>query len=267
MTHRPGYAAYVDDRYPLDGFYVRRPRFMALAARLEWECAKRLEAHGYEPVLMPTLIPQNIIEAEVNHIDGFAPAVYWVTETGHGDVLPERLALAISSETIFTVMFGHWLADDPAALPLRAYQRRTVFRAEHQTVAPLLREREFLWFEAHTAMAGPDECMAQVEADTRIVTELCEQLGVPVTRAERDDTDRCPGALQTWGFDVPTGEGGINQIASTHYLGQRFAEVFNLRSDGQHDGPLAHQTSFGIGLSRLVAAVIDHNPALMGTAP
>jgi prolyl-tRNA synthetase len=266
MSHRPGYTAYVDDRYPLDGFYVRRPDFMALAGRLERACAALLEVHGYSPVLMPTLIPAHVIEAEVNHIDGFAPAVYWVTETGHGKQLPERLALAISSETVFTIMFRHWLADEPETLPLRAYQRRTVFRAEHQAVSPLLREREFLWFEAHTAMPGPDDCMAQIEVDTRIVTELCDQLGIPVTRTERDGDDRCPGALRTWGFDVPTTDGGTNQIASTHYLGQRFAEVFDLRLNGRPDAPLAHQTSFGIGLSRLVAAVVDHNPALAASA-
>lgn len=183
--------------------------------------------------------------------------MYWVTETGYGTRLPERLALAISSETVFTIMFRHWLADDPEALPLRAYQRRSVFRAEHRQVSPLLREREFLWFEANTAFTSVDEALAQIETDTAIVTELCDHLGVPVTRAERSEDDRCPGAERTWGFDVPTPSGDLNQVASTHVLGQRFARVFDLRTAGE----FAYQTSFGIGLSRLVAAVLDHNPA------
>lgn len=65
---------------------------------------------------------------------------------------------------------------------------------------------------------------------------------------------------RTWGFDVPTADGRLNQVASTHLLGQRFAKVFNLRAREDY----VHQTSFGIGLSRLVAAVLDHNPQFGG---
>lgn len=78
------YAGFVDDRYPLEGFYVRTPKFMRLAHRLARLVQGTLEQHGYEPVLFPTLIPEHVVSAEVNHIAGFEPAVYWVTETGRG---------------------------------------------------------------------------------------------------------------------------------------------------------------------------------------
>jgi prolyl-tRNA synthetase len=135
-----------------------------------------------------------------------------------------------------------------------------VFRAEQASVEPLLREREFLWFEAHTAFASEDAAYKQIEIDSGIVQHLADHWGLPVTRVERGESDRCPGAVRTWGFDVPTADGRLNQVASTHLLGQRFAKVFNLRAREDY----VHQTSFGIGLSRLVAAVLDHNPQFGG---
>jgi prolyl-tRNA synthetase len=240
----------IDPRYPLEGFYIRRPGFIKILRKLEQEAVRLMERDGYEPVLFPTLIPENVIGREVSHIKGFKPAVYWVTQTGAGRRLPEKLALAISSETVFCLAFKNWLADG-LPLPYKFYQQRTVFRSEAKAVSPLAREKEFLWLEAHTAFAGRHECFKQIERDKMIVKKLLAKFGLKAACVRRPDSDRCPGAIITFGFDLMMPDGTLNQVASVHYLGKKFSRAFAVRADRA----LVEQTCLGIGYSRVIAAL------------
>jgi len=99
----------IDSRYPIEGFFIRRPKFIKVFRKVERLAIDLLEEDGYQPVLFPTLIPEDMISKEASHIQGFRPAVYWVTEIGNRKRLKERLALAISSETVFCLAFKNWL--------------------------------------------------------------------------------------------------------------------------------------------------------------
>ena len=45
------------------------------------------------------LIPENLLQKEKDHVEGFAPEVAWVTEGG-GEKLEERYCIRPTSETI-----------------------------------------------------------------------------------------------------------------------------------------------------------------------
>jgi prolyl-tRNA synthetase len=243
----------IDSRYPLEGFFIRKPNFMDTLRCLERELNDLFEVGGYKPVLFPTLIPEWVIAQEVSHIEGFKPSVYWVTEIGENKKLKEKLALAISSETIFCLAFKNWLSDG-LSLPLKFYQRRNVFRAENNDISPLMREREFIWIEAHTAFKTEQECYEQVHKDKEIVDKFLSRFGLFADFSKRPEDDRCPGAVVTYGFDLVMPDGRKNQIASTHFLGQKFSKAFEVKLGGNEDD-FVFQTSFGIGLSRVIASL------------
>ena len=246
----------IDSRYPIEGFFIRRPKFIKVFRKVERLAIDLLEEDGYQPVLFPTLIPEDMISKEASHIQGFRPAVYWVTEIGNRKRLKERLALAISSETIFCLAFKNWLADG-LGLPFKFYQQRTVFRAEHKKISPLLREKEFPWIETHTAFQSENECLQQIERDKRIINKLLDKFNLKAHFVKRSEDDRCPGAEITYGFDLIMPHGTKNQIASTHFLGQKFSRAFGTKfNSGQNS--FVFQTSFGIGFSRIISALMAY---------
>lgn len=241
---------YIDDRYDLAGFYIRKPSFVHMQRKVETQLIELMEHENYNPVLFPTLIPKDVIEREVHHIKGFEPAVYWVEKYGFNNFMDIPAALAISSETVFCQTYSRWLKDGEQ-LPLKFYQIRNVFRSENENVEALIREKEFMWMEAHTAFSSKEDCRIQIEHDIEIVKNFFSKYDISVTAEKRNEEDKCPGAIDTYGMDVYSPKGVI-QVASTHYLGQRFSSVFGLYMDGQ----ALYQTSFGIGISRLIGVLL-----------
>lgn len=239
----------VDDRYDLDGFYIRKPQFVKIKRKIENKLYILMEQEDYIPVLFPTLNSKETIEREVHHIKGFEPAVYWVEKFGLDKEMDKKAALAISSETVFCKSFKNWISDGEQ-LPFKFYQARSVFRAENKKVSPLIREKEFMWIEAHTAFMTKEDCYTQIQKDITIVKKFFADYGIKVAVEKRREEEKCPGAIDTYGMDVYTKEGVI-QVASTHYLGKRFSEAFDLK----YKGDLLQQTSFGIGISRLVGVL------------
>ena len=55
---------------------------------------------GVENVYLPVLIPEELLEKEADHVEGFAPEVAWVTHGGM-ERLQERLCIRPTSETLF----------------------------------------------------------------------------------------------------------------------------------------------------------------------
>jgi len=43
---------------------------------------KYMEDYGHMPLTMPSLIPESNFLLEADHVEGFAPEVFWVTEAG-----------------------------------------------------------------------------------------------------------------------------------------------------------------------------------------
>ena len=245
----------VDLRYDVKGFVVYRPWLMRMAKELYSTWEGELEKRGHSPTLFPVVIPEENFEKEADHVEGFSPQVFWVTEAGDGK-LEKKLALRPTSEAAFYQMYSLWIRSH-TDLPLRLYQSCAVYRYETKATKPLIRGREFLWIEAHDVFPTQEEALDQVRADmetTRAVLHEC--LGIPLIFFRRPAFDKFAGAEDTYAADALMPDKKAVQLPSTHYLGQGFARAFGLAyEDETGKKKIPHQTCYGPPISRSLAVL------------
>jgi len=249
-------AEIADLRYKVKGFVVFRPWSVLIMEKMYDEFERELQAKGHLPCYFPALIPQKNFELEAEHIKGFAPAVFWVTE--HGDEkFEEKLALRPTSETAFYQLYSLWIRSWKD-LPLKLYQRANVWRYETKATRPFMRSREFYWIEAHDAFSTRQEAERQVKDDMLITEKIMHKLfGIPFLFFQRPEWDKFAGAVYTYGSDSLMPDGRVIQQPSTHFLGQGFASVFKI-SFKDKNGKEQHvwQTCYGPAVSRIFASLI-----------
>lgn len=246
----------VDIRYNVKGFVVYRPWAMFMIKKIYSWFEQELEKKGHKPCLFPLVIPSENFEKEKEHVEGFEPEAFWITDAGNKRI--ERLALRPTSETAFYQLYSLWIRSY-ADLPLKLYQSCAVYRYETKATRPLIRTREILWIEAHDAFATEKEALGQVKEDmktTKIV--LWEKLAIPFIFFHRPSWDKFKGAVDTFASDTLLPDGKILQLPSTHYLGQNFAKAFNIKyKDEDGKEKYVYQTCYGPGISRIFAAFIS----------
>ncbi len=248
-------AGLADQRYNVQGFIVHMPWAMRIIREIYRLFEKELERTGHEPVLFPLVIPEENFEKEKEHVEGFRPEVFWVTEAGD-DKLERRLALRPTSETAFYQMYALWITSW-RDLPLKLYQSVSVYRYE-KTTRPFIRGREFLWIEAHDAFATHRQALRQVREDMENSRRVIwERLGIPFLFLRRPPWDKFKGAEDTYAADTLMPDGRVLQISSTHDLGQRFAKAFGITyMDKNGKEKYVWQTCYGPGIWRIVAALV-----------
>ncbi len=188
-------------------------------------------------------------------IEGFAPEVAVVTEAG-GKRLEEPLAVRPTSEALIWSTYARWV-QSYRDLPLLYNQWANVVRWELRPRL-FLRTTEFLWQEGHTAHETEEEAVAEtltilhdVYADT-----LENLLAIPVLRGRKSESERFPGAVETYTLEALMRDGKALQAATSHYLGQGFARTYDVHYTGR-DGVEHHPyaTSWG-ATTRLVGALV-----------
>lgn len=209
-------------------------------------------------MLFPTVIPESNLTREADHIEGFTPQVFWIEETGSGEKLEERLALRPTSETAIYPLYSLWVRSW-RDLPLKRYQRCSVFRSEIKSTRPFLRGREFLWIESHNVYSTHEEAVAQVMEDLETSKEVCtDNFGLPVMVFRRTQWDKFPGGLNTYAADTLMPDGKVIQLPSTHDLGDNFAKAFNITYLNKDNETVhAWQTCYGPAISRIYGAMIS----------
>lgn len=249
-------AEIADLRYKVKGFIVFRPWAVLVIEKMYDEFEKELQAKGHLPCYFPALIPQKNFELEAQHIKGFAPAVFWVTEHGN-EKFEEKLAMRPTSETAFYQLYSLWIRSWKD-LPLKLYQRANVWRYETKATRPFMRSREFYWIEAHDAFASKQEAERQVRDDMLTTEKVMHRLfGIPFLFFQRPEWDKFAGALYTYGSDSLMPDGRVIQQPSTHLLGQGFAKVFNINfKDKKGKKQHVWQTCYGPAMSRIFASLI-----------
>ena len=247
-------AEIVDLRLGIKGFIVIRP-WGALAIEKIYDLyEEELQKKGHKPTIMPSVISESNLKKESSHIKGFTPEVFWLqTEKGE-----EKLALRPTSETLYTPMFALWVRSH-RDLPLKLYQRGSVFRSDTKATRPLIRGREFYWIETHNAFATKKDAEAQVQEDIQTTETIMHQkLGIPFLAIKRPDWDKFAGAEYTIGSDVLMPDGRVIQQPSTHLMGQKFSKVFNAKfknEKGQEE--YLWTTAYGPAMSRILVSVIS----------
>jgi len=242
-------------RYPAKGMGIWLPYGFKLRKNVIELIRKLLDSTGHEEILLPLLIPYNIIIKESEHIRGFEGQLYWVTHGGY-EQLDIKLALRPTSETSLSYMEALWIKSYKQ-LPKKFYQVGSIFRYETKATRPLLRVREVTTFkEAHTVHEDFKDCERQVKEAMDIYSRFFNELGVPYVVSKRPEWDKFAGAIYTIAFDTLLPDGKALQIGTVHNLGQNFSRVFEVRIQRKDESiDYAWQTSYGIS-ERIIASIV-----------
>ncbi len=251
-------AELADLRYGVKGFLVFQPWSVDSMEIMYDYLEKDLKKRGHQKYWYPTLIPEKNFQLESDHVEGFTPQVFWVTQGGDTQFESDgKLALRPTSETAFYSMFSMWIRSYKD-LPLKTYQRANVFRYETKATRPFLRSREFYWIETHNAFANEKDAYESVLADMQTTKDIVFGVfGIPTIVFKRPEWDKFPGAVATFGADAITPSGKVVQQPSTHMLGTNFSKPFNVKFiDENEKEQFAYITCYGPCISRIFASVI-----------
>jgi len=248
-------AEIMDNRYPIKGFAVYKGWGARIVRKITEMLEKKLEETGHTPMLFPVTISEDSFKKEAQHIKGFTAEVFWITHAGNRK-LKKRMLLRPTSETAMYPMFAQWIRSH-ADLPLKIFQSVCVYRYETKATRPLLRMREFLWNEAHTAHKDWEGAEEQIKEAVKIYDEIFKRLGLSYYILKRPDFDKFAGAAYSIAFDAWNPDGRVNQIGTVHNLGENFSRAFEITYE-DIGGKQRHvvQTCYGFGISRTLAAII-----------
>jgi prolyl-tRNA synthetase len=262
-------AADMAENSEVRGCMVIKPWGYGIWEQIQSQMDRIFKATGHKNAYFPLLIPVSYMEREASHVDGFATECAVVThhrleakKTPDGKVkmvpageLTEPFIIRPTSETIIGAAFARWVSSY-RDLPLLINQWCNVMRWEMRPRL-FLRTAEFLWQEGHTAHESSEE--AQKEAmDMLKVYEsfMIEKLALPVLIGEKSESERFPGAVNTYCTEVMVQDRKAVQAGTSHFLGQNFSkacEIKFLNRQGVHD--FAWTTSWGVS-TRLVGTMV-----------
>lgn len=238
------------------GCGIVRPYGLKIWELIKAELSRRLEDDGVENVYFPIFVPLENLEAEKDHVEGFAPELAVVTHAG-GEELTNKLAIRPTSEAAMYKTYARWI-QSYKDLPLRLNQWANVVRWEKRPRA-FLRWSEFLWQEGHTAFATEAEARAEEEKILNIYKDTYEFMAIPTFTGRKSESEKFAGAVTTMTAEVMARDGKAIQGATSHYLGTNFSKVFNvnyLGADGESHP--VHQNSWGLAWRAVGAVVMVH---------
>ena len=242
------------DYTPVRGCIAFKPDGYEIWEHIQDEMNRRFKETGHRNAYFPMLIPESFFEKEKDHIEGFSPELPWVTEAA-GEKLEERLALRPTSETMIGHLYSDWIKSY-RDLPVLINQWANVFRWEKKTL-PFIRTSEFLWQEGHTAHVDEEEARAETMQMLQIYKEVVEDLlAIPVYDGQKTPSERFAGAVDTFSIEAMMKDGKAVQAGTSHYLGTKFAEAFDIKyltKENKHQ--FVHTTSWGTS-TRLIGSVI-----------
>ncbi len=246
--------AQLADYAPVRGCMIVRPYGWALWENIQGALDRRFKATGHQNVAFPLLIPKSFIEKEKHHVEGFSPELAVVT-VGGGETLAEPLVLRPTSETIIGHMWSKWI-QSYRDLPVLMNQWNSVVRWELRTKL-FLRTLEFYWQEGHTAHATREEAVDETRQMLDVYTDFAvNDAAIPVIPGAKSDAEKFAGADITYSIEAMMGDGKALQAGTSHFLGQNFAQAFEVKYLDQ-TGVQQHCWTTSWGLStRFIGAII-----------
>lgn len=262
-------AADLAEMSPVRGCMTIKPWGYALWENMQRRLDAQLKATNHKNLYFPLLIPVSFLEKEAAHIDGFAKECAVVTHSRlikndkgkliPGSPLEEAYIIRPTSETIIGEAFSRWI-QSYRDLPLLTNQWANVMRWEMRT-RMFLRTSEFLWQEGHTAHASSGEASEETLSILDLYTRFSEDyLAIPVIKGEKSESERFPGAVNTYCIEAMMQDRKALQAGTSHYLGQNFSRAFNIRfltAEGKED--FAYTTSWGISTRFIGGLIMTHS--------
>lgn len=246
--------------YDISGCYILRPWSFMIWDSIRDYLDGLIKSIGVQNCYFPLFISKGALEAEKDHVEGFAPEVAWVTKSGDGE-LSEPIAVRPTSETIMYPAYAKWIRSH-RDLPLKLNQWNNVVRWEFKYPTPFLRSREFLWQEGHTAFATKAEADKEVLQVLEFYRSVYEDLlAVPVIKGTKTEKEKFAGGDYTTTVEgyIPFTGRGI-QGATSHCLGQNFGKMFKIEfEDEQSNKQIPWQNSWGLTTRTIGVMVMTHS--------
>ncbi len=245
----------VDERVPMKGSNVLLPTGMEMWHTTMDKLDELLKRIGVQNYYFPLFIPEKLLKKEAAHFKGFIPEVAWVTMAGKTR-LKEKMAVRPTSEIIMYEMFKLWI-HSYKDLPLKVNQYVNIVRWDTKMTKPLLRDREFLWHETHSAHATEKEADEEVKKALEVYSRLIrDMLALDYLVLDRPEWDKFHGAEQTIALDAVMPDGKTLQIGTVQNLGQKFSQAIGIKFlDEKGNKRLPYQLSYGVS-TRLLGAVV-----------
>ncbi len=242
------------DYAPVRGCMVIKPYGYSLWENIRNSLDWRFKATGHVNAYFPLFIPMSFLEKEAEHVEGFAPELAVVT-VGGGKKLEEPLVVRPTSETVIGHMYAKWI-QSYRDLPLLINQWANVVRWEMRTRL-FLRTMEFLWQEGHTAHATAAEALEETLRILDIYAEVAiEEAAIPVIKGRKSESEKFAGAVTSYTIEAMMGDRRALQAGTSHFLGQNFAQAFDITFlDQNNESQYVWTTSWGMS-TRMVGAVI-----------
>ncbi len=246
--------AQLADYAPVRGCMIVRPYGWALWENIQGALDRRFKATGHQNVAFPLFIPKSFIEKEKHHVEGFSPELAVVT-IGGGEELAEPLIVRPTSETIVGYMWSKWI-QSYRDLPVLMNQWNSVVRWELRTKL-FLRTLEFYWQEGHTAHATREEAVEETRQMLDVYSDFAvNEAAIPVIPGKKSDAEKFAGADTTYSLEAMMGDCKALQFCTSHFLGQNFAQAFEVKYLDQN-GQLQHCWTTSWGLStRVIGGII-----------
>lgn len=246
-----------DQRTPMKGLDVLLPWGYAVWERIQEIMNGMFRKAGVQNCYFPLLIPHSLIEKEKEHFKGFKAETADVTEVG-GEKLNEKMAIRPTSETIMYYMFSLWVRSH-RDLPLKINQWCNVLRFDTKVTKPLVRDREFLWSEVHTAHATKEDAEKQISEYKDMCDTLHEKLATASLLLKRTEFDKFPGADYSIAYDTLVQDGKVFQGPGGHMLGQNFSKPFNIQYSGEKGRKeYVWQTCLGTTTRQIGGIIMQH---------
>jgi prolyl-tRNA synthetase len=262
-------AAELADNSPVRGCMVIRPNGYAVWENIQKVLDKMFKETGVVNAYFPLFIPKSFLEAEADHVEGFAKECAVVTHhrlavDENGKLQPdgeleEPLIIRPTSETIMYHMYAKWI-QSYRDLPLLLNQWANVVRWEMKT-KPFLRTTEFLWQEGHTAHATKEEADRETLQMLEVYRKFVEEyLAIPVIPGQKTESEKFAGADYTTTIEAMMQDGKALQAGTSHLLGQNFAKAFEVKFlDEKGESQYVWQTSWGMSTRIIGALIMAHS--------
>ena len=262
-------AAELAENSPVRGCMTIRPWGYGIWENIQRIMDDEIKATGHKNAYFPLLIPVSFLQKEAEHIEGFAKECAVVTHTRlvtndegklvPGSPLEEPYIIRPTSETIIGEAFSRWI-QSYRDLPLLINQWANVMRWEMRT-RMFLRTSEFLWQEGHTAHATAEEAQIETRKMLDVYADFAENvMAMPVIKGEKTESERFPGATNTYCIEAMMQDKKALQAGTSHFLGQNFAHACNIKylsAEGKEE--FVWTTSWGTSTRLIGGLIMTHS--------
>lgn len=254
------------------GCMVIKPYGFSIWEKMQAAIDKMFKDTGHQNAYFPLFVPKSYLSKEAAHVEGFAKECAVVThyrlknaEDGSGVVvdpdakLEEELIVRPTSETVIWNTYKSWV-QSYRDLPILVNQWANVVRWEMRTRL-FLRTAEFLWQEGHTAHATKQEAIDETIQMLNVYGTFAEEfMAMPVIKGVKTESERFPGAVDTYCIEALMQDGKALQAGTSHFLGQNFAKAFDVKF-ADKDGKLEYVwgTSWGVSTRLMGALIMAHS--------